>query len=50
MIFDVGFVAEGRADEELPEQLLGASRFYRLDYDLATPWTRPPQAAANGGR
>jgi hypothetical protein len=40
MIFDIGFVIEGRADEELPEQVLGVTRFSRLDYmapvDIAT--------------
>ena len=35
MIFDVGFVIEGRGEEELPEQILGAARLIRLDYNKA---------------
>ena len=32
---DVGFVIEGRADSELPEQLLGCAHLIRLDLEKA---------------
>lgn len=35
MVFDVGFVVEARADDEMPEQMLGTARLFRLDYNLA---------------
>jgi hypothetical protein len=35
MVFDVGFVVEARDDEEMPEQMLGTARLFRLDYDKA---------------
>lgn len=47
MIFDVGLVVEGRSDDELPEQLLGASRFYGLDYERAVPWSPPDSVSIN---
>eukprot|EP00955_Chlamydomonas_euryale_P053837 355625-Chlamydomonas_euryale.AAC.2 len=33
VVFEVGFVIQGNGEEELPEQLLGAGRIYRANFD-----------------
>lgn len=35
MIADIAFVIEARAEEEMPEQILGALRFRNLSYSTA---------------
>ena len=35
MILEVAFLIESRAEEELPEQLLGAARLNHPDYEKA---------------
>jgi hypothetical protein len=35
---DVGFVIEGKENEELPEVLLGSARMTKLDLDTAHEW------------
>jgi hypothetical protein len=52
MVFDSGFVLQGGAAEELPEQILAATRLHNLDFSKARPgpWaTRQAGGGSPGG-
>jgi hypothetical protein len=48
MIFDSGFVLQGGVGEELPEQILAATRVHRLDFAKARPAPWAAGAGAGG--
>jgi hypothetical protein len=49
VVWEIGFVLQGNAPEELPEQLLGCACVHRTDFAAAgRPWS--PTSGAGGGQ
>jgi hypothetical protein len=50
VVWEIGFVLQGNAPEELPEQLLGCACIYRTDFGGAgRPWSPTSPGGGGGG-